>query len=336
MAFKPVNKSEAFRVLQVLNSGVKTPVSLVMELATQLGREVEFDEARELIWEKNSFKFNARLGDIEAVGYGKSKKEAKQNSAQELLNIIQNSARNNDDSLTEAPVFTTPSPSSSRTESPSSIGNAVGVLQNLAAKNRWKLPEYEYPEAIGQPHCKTFSCLVKMMSGLECKGTGSNKKSAKKRAAEKMLNRLQGDDVDAVDMGMRDHLSVSLSYNQESNSDSSILDGSDLEEYNSSSSDSPHPDMDISSDADDSFDNQSMAILESRSSREGFRIEYISLPSKSKKGLYQVFVKLEFIKSGGIDRPPVVTHGSGETENIACHKGAARALKHLEIMMSLP
>jgi hypothetical protein len=44
-------------------------------------------------------------------------------------------------------------------------------------------------------------CSAQMMSGLQCTGVGSSKKSAKKEAAEKMLGLLQsdGDDYDMVD-----------------------------------------------------------------------------------------------------------------------------------------
>ena len=133
---------------------------------------------------------------------------------------------------------------------------------------------------------------------------------------------------------MQEPLPGSPLYNQESGSDSSILDCSELDEYNSSSGDSPLPKWDASGEAENEFDKGSVEKLKNKGASEGFNVEFIFLPNKSKKGLHQVFVKLTF--NGTNKLAPVVTHGSGETEHIAKCRGADRALKHLEIIMSLP
>lgn len=102
MAF---DKEEAYRTLQDLNTGQKTPVSLVMELATHLRTEASFEETSELKWNPNIFKYHAKLGNIRADGEGRSKKEAKQNSAQELLSIIQSYGSKFDRSSPQVGVF---------------------------------------------------------------------------------------------------------------------------------------------------------------------------------------------------------------------------------------
>lgn len=119
------------------------------------------------------------------------------------------------------------------------------------------------------------------------------------------------------------------SYNQESSSDSSILDCSDVEEYNSSDSTSHNLD------AEDRniYNIESMEKLQERSEIEGFDIKHIELPAKSKKNLYQVFLKLTFKDKKSYT---IVTFGSGETVNIALKEGAGRALQHLDVMKSLP
>ena len=67
MAFKSVNKEEAFRILKGLNSGDKTAITMVMELAQQLPSfKLDFEEGTELNWNINTFKYNVRFGDIAA------------------------------------------------------------------------------------------------------------------------------------------------------------------------------------------------------------------------------------------------------------------------------
>jgi hypothetical protein len=90
MAHKTINKQQAKEYLKMLNNGDKTPISLTMELATRLGVVASFQEGKDLKWSNTSFKFIARLGDLEAVGVAGSKKEAKQNSAKELIKLIEN------------------------------------------------------------------------------------------------------------------------------------------------------------------------------------------------------------------------------------------------------
>ena len=61
-----------------------------MELATKLGVVADFQETKDVKWTNSSFKYSVRLGDIKAVGVASSKKEAKQNSAKELIKLIEN------------------------------------------------------------------------------------------------------------------------------------------------------------------------------------------------------------------------------------------------------
>ena len=88
MASRKVDLVKAYEILQVLNPGSKTPVSLVMELATRLGIDVDFEETNKIKWTQTNFEYNATLGNICEIGQGKSKKEAKQNSAQRILDVI--------------------------------------------------------------------------------------------------------------------------------------------------------------------------------------------------------------------------------------------------------
>ena len=89
MAYKTIDRRLACSYLKQLKTQGKTPVSLAMELATKLGVVAEFQEAKELKW-STTFKYIVTLGDIKAIGVASSKKEAKQNSAKELIKLIEN------------------------------------------------------------------------------------------------------------------------------------------------------------------------------------------------------------------------------------------------------
>ena len=83
---------------------------------------------------------------------------------------------------------------------------------------------------------------------------------------------------------------------------------------------------------DSKCDELSQQKLESCREKNGYDIDYILLPNKSYRGLYQVFVKLTFADK---QKHPIVTHGSGETLNVAKCRGATRALEHLDLMFSV-
>ncbi|XP_046850639.1 RISC-loading complex subunit tarbp2-like isoform X2 [Xenia sp. Carnegie-2017] len=353
MAHRTLNRERAREFLRNLKTDDKTPVSLVMELATQMGMVADFKEAKDLIWSNTPFKNIVKLGDLQAVGVAGSKKEAKQNSAWKLIKLIESESKD---------PLTNPTPNSTKVKTPGespflspislatgsspetpSNRNTIGELQNLAASRKWSLPVYEFCEPTGLAHSKTFTCLVKMMSDLQCTGVGSSKKAAKKQAAEKMLDLLHGygdDDegygCDEVDIGtLLSNKSPSSSNTQSS---PEILNDSDLEDYNSSGSEistlSSEPNVTNACKDNLLYDNYSIIKLESLRNSQHFKSEFIPLPSKSKKGFHQVFLKLTF-DSGQVNYP-IVTHGSGETEQIAKSRAAERAYQHLQLLMKVP
>ena len=114
-----------------------------------------------------------------------------------------------------------------------------------------------------------------------------------------------------------------------SSPESSFFD-SDLEDYPSSASDSP---LDNTTEVEDiKFNELSLTELKSKSTVQKFNYEFFKLPDQSKKGLYQVFLKLTFTEN--CQKPPIVTVGSGETEHIAQSKAADRVLQCLNIMIN--
>ncbi|CAB4021155.1 Hypothetical predicted protein [Paramuricea clavata] len=128
-------------------------------------------------------------------------------------------------------------------------------------------------------------------------------------------------------------------YSNHSNSSPEILNDSDLEDYNTNDSDSASlaGKLDFSTESTDDlkYDELAEQKLESCSEKDGFDIEYINMPNKSLKGCYQVFVKLKFTRNKDRGKNPIVTHGTGETLEIAKQRAAERARKHLELMLSV-
>ena len=77
-----------------------------------------------------------------------------------------------------------------------------------------------------------------------------------------------------------------------------ILNDSDLEDYNSSGSETStlsfEPNVTKACKDNLVYDNSSIIKLESLSDSQYLKSEFIPLPSKSKRGFYQVFLKLTF------------------------------------------
>lgn len=68
--------------------------------------------------------------------------------------------------------------------------NPIGRLQEMCTLKRWTPPKYETHTEEGEPHKKNFvmSCMVMGMTEI---GEGSSKKMAKRKAAQKILKKLQ-------------------------------------------------------------------------------------------------------------------------------------------------
>ncbi|KAK1789768.1 hypothetical protein P4O66_014917, partial [Electrophorus voltai] len=131
---------------------------------------------------------------------GTSKKAAKHEAAEAALKLLQLNAENRQvhDALVwlhlaYANVFQ--SPPDQRLENGGGSDsndqrNPVGVLQELAMRRAWRLPEYVVCMEAGPDHKKEFTVICRLETLTET-GIGNSKKNAKKVAAEKMLEKLQ-------------------------------------------------------------------------------------------------------------------------------------------------
>lgn len=161
----------------------QTPVSVLQELLSRQGITPSYELVQiEGAIHEPTFRYRVSYGDKDAMGAGKSKKEAKHAAAKNLI-----------DKMTGAPF----SDSNAKSESNgnldannSSLGNPIGWLQELCMARRWPPPTYETELEVGLPHERQFTIACVVLKNREI-GQGKSKKIAKRLAANKMWIKLQ-------------------------------------------------------------------------------------------------------------------------------------------------
>lgn len=155
----------------------KTPVMVLTELTIKKGYPPpEFN----LIYSKdnthdNEYTFQVIIKNVRAIGSGKSKKEAKQNTAFRALELLQEEGIFHQDFC---PDISPKTPSV----------NCMTTLSNLCFENKLPGPEYKEILDIGPPHCRefTYDCLL---GSIKTRATAGTKRQAKQIAAQEMLER---------------------------------------------------------------------------------------------------------------------------------------------------
>ncbi|KAG4075896.1 hypothetical protein HA402_003722 [Bradysia odoriphaga] len=173
----------AIDLAQVTDMGIKTPVSILQEILSRQGITPSYELVRiEGAHHEPTFRYRVWYNDKDAIGAGKSKKEAKHSAAKALIdkltgvsytvNEISTTVNGNIDDLNsslDSNVF----------------GNPIGWLQELCTARRWPPPMYENELELGLPHERQFTiaCVVSKYREV---GQGKSKKIAKRLAAHKM------------------------------------------------------------------------------------------------------------------------------------------------------
>ncbi|KAI7809042.1 putative interferon-inducible double-stranded RNA-dependent protein kinase activator A-like protein [Triplophysa rosa] len=158
----------------------KTPVQVLHEYGIRTGSAPQYA----LIGSDGDahqpcFSFSVTIGEITCKGEGSTKKAAKHEAAQAALQVLKLDFQPNDDRDKNG--------ISPETRDAS---NPVGILQELAMLRGWCLPEYVTCMETGPDHMKEFTVVCRL-EGLEETGTGSSKKTSRRVAAERMLEKLQ-------------------------------------------------------------------------------------------------------------------------------------------------
>ncbi|KAI5707215.1 hypothetical protein M8J76_001520 [Diaphorina citri] len=192
----PLEEAARLEVMR-LNTGDRTPVSLMQELLSRRGTAPKYELIQiEGAINEPIFKYRISLTSESrlyvAIGSGKSKKEAKHNAAKSVLDQL--IGRDDEKLMCQKENLFKVEP------------NPVGQLQEACMTRKWPPPVYETEETTGLPHERMFTVCAYVNVYKE-EGMGKSKKIAKREAALNMLKFLetvpieipekkQGEDVD--------------------------------------------------------------------------------------------------------------------------------------------
>ncbi|XP_073970155.1 protein Loquacious-like isoform X5 [Rhodnius prolixus] len=178
--------------LELQSMPSKTPVSVLQELLSRRGVTPKYELVQvEGAIHEPTFRYRVSVGEILAMGTGRSKKEAKHAAAKAILEKLIGAEGDG------IPPTKNGTPNSTEIGSkPSSVPsddlmvvNPIGLLQELCMSRRWPPPAYETEFEEGLPHERQFTISCVVFKHKET-GTGKSKKIAKRLAAHNMWQRL--------------------------------------------------------------------------------------------------------------------------------------------------
>lgn len=191
-AKKSVNKQESLPIEEALKTeltgtnNMKTPISVLQELLSRRGITPQYDLIQvEGAVHEPTFRYRVSYQDKDAMGTGKSKKEAKHAAAKALIDKL---AGNAFGETTTGGATVKAEAGTDGEDEPS--GNPIGWLQEMCMARRWPPPTYETEMEVGLPHERQFTIACAVLKYREV-GKGKSKKIAKRQAAQRMWQRLQ-------------------------------------------------------------------------------------------------------------------------------------------------
>ncbi|KAM4880853.1 LOW QUALITY PROTEIN: RISC-loading complex subunit TARBP2 [Sylvia borin] len=297
----------------------KTPISLLQEYGTRLGRTPGYDLLKaEGQAHQPNFTFRVTLGDISCTGQGPSKKAAKHKAAEVALRLLRGGGAMLEPLEHRGPPLEMKTPVSP----PQSECNPVGALQELVVQKGWRLPEYTVTQESGPAHRKEFTMTCRVERFVEI-GSGTSKKLAKRNAAAKMLVRIHNVPMEPRDgseaEGEEDQFNMTCprleglrgrapgcTWDSLRNSA-----GEKLGQLRSRGA-APAP-------------GGACALLQELSEEQSFAISYLDIDALSLSGLHQCLVELS-------TQPTTVCHGTGPSRDGARAHAARNALQYLRIM----
>lgn len=239
---------------------------------------------------------------LKTTAHDLSKKFAKQSAALSMLNTI--ASKEN---------FL---PDHTLSKSNDIAKDPVSSLQEQCMRRKWTLPEYEIitlEEDEQRPSVETQFKVTCSVGKYREIGYGVNKRSAKRSAAEKILNQLESSSDDGILNSLFGESKVDESYRDKLNTFYKTL------------RESQKPKLCKLLDVflkDKTLD--AINLLEEICEEQNFNIVYLLVEEKTEKGLFQCLIKVSSL-------PVAVCHGFGKDAIEAQADAARNALEYLKI-----
>ncbi|XP_070566876.1 interferon-inducible double-stranded RNA-dependent protein kinase activator A homolog isoform X2 [Ptychodera flava] len=301
---------------------MKTPISILQELCTKRSLTPMYDLiACEGAAHQPKFVYRVTVGEHTANGDGTSKKQAKHNAAENVLQQF------NIQVPKPSPAAQEPS---SPTGSTSTVtdgtaayndgipGNPVGQLQELVVARHWRRPDYILLSECGPPHSREFIIACRVHSFQE-QGKGRSKKIAKRAAAWAMLQRIKDLPPDA-EIGPADYdleLGVGVS--------NSLPKGKGMMLWGSLPNPTGEKIARLKSSSLSIPDTNYCKLLQEIAEEQNFEVRYIAIEELSHTGQHQCLVQLT-------TTPVAVCQGTGQTAEDSRAEAAHNALEYMKIM----
>uniref|UniRef100_A0A182P4B9 DRBM domain-containing protein n=1 Tax=Anopheles epiroticus TaxID=199890 RepID=A0A182P4B9_9DIPT len=325
---------------ELTTNNMKTPISVLQELLSRRGITPQYDLIQvEGAVHEPTFRYRVSYQDKDAMGTGKSKKEAKHAAAKALIDKLTGSSFHDHPGVymnVHKEVHNAHNNTNANgDEEPT--GNPIGWLQEMCMARRLPPPTYETETEEGLPHERQFTIACVVLNYREV-GEGKSKKIAKRQAAQKMWQRLQDQPLEPSQLmqlldedgneelrqtgyagryaGLKDACIPTLTTSQSQKV-------SQFHKALKSRAGKTLQQLQNITLSDRNIDF--IHFLAEIAKEQRFEVTYVDIEEKASNGKYQCLVQLSTM-------PVAVCHGCGNTTHEAQSNAARNALEYLKIM----
>ncbi|EAA14308.5 AGAP009781-PA, partial [Anopheles gambiae str. PEST] len=330
---------------ELTTNNMKTPISVLQELLSRRGITPQYDLIQvEGAVHEPTFRYRVSYQDKDAMGTGKSKKEAKHAAAKALIDKLTGSifldhpavymnVHKPDTQFHSCRVVNVHTNNNVNGEE-EPTGNPIGWLQEMCMARRLPPPTYETETEEGLPHERQFTIACVVLNYREV-GEGKSKKIAKRQAAQRMWQRLQDQPLEPSQImqlldeegneetgyagryaGLKDVCIPTLTTSQSHKV-------SQFHKALKSRAGKTLQQLQNLSLCDRSIDF--IRLLADIAKEQRFEVTYVDIEEKAGNGKFQCLVQLSTM-------PVAVCHGSGNSIQEAQSYAARNSLEYLKIM----
>ncbi|XP_058177370.1 RISC-loading complex subunit tarbp2-like [Anopheles ziemanni] len=320
---KKIPLEEALK-MELTTNNMKTPKTALQELLNRgITPQYNLIQVEGAVHEP-TFRYRVSYQDKDAMGTGKSKKEAKHAAARALIDKL---------AVTQENLANHNTPGGE--EEPS--GNPIVWLQKMCIARSWPSPLYEMEMEEVLPHERQFTIACVVLKYHEV-GEGKSKKIAKRQAAQKMWQRLQDQPLEPSqtmqlldDDGNEELRPTGIGGRFADPKDAGIPSLTTAHSQKVS-----HFHKALKSRSGEALtklkqinlNDRSInfkALLDDIANEQRFEVTYVDIDEKTHSGMYQCLLQLSTL-------PVAVCHGTGKTILDAQMHAARNSLEYLKIM----